>query len=92
VASQAVALAQVGSGAAAQGGGDGREAHVGYYLIDRGRCDLEGAMQARLALAATLRRWASGSALSLYLGTMALLTLVLAVGLLAQARAEALPT
>jgi len=87
VASQAVALAAAGP---APAGGD-REAHVGYYLLDRGLPALEQAMGANLAPAAAMRRWASGSALSLYLGTTTVLTLVLAVGLLAQARAEALP-
>ena len=87
VASQAVALAAAGP---APAGGD-REAHVGYYLIDRGLPALEQAMGANLAPAAAMRRWASGSALSLYLGATTVLTLVLAAGLLAQARAEALP-
>ncbi len=88
VASQAVALAAART---APAGGDGREAHVGYYLIDRGRCDLEKATRASLAPAAALRRWASRSALFLYLGTTALLTLILAADLLARMRAEALP-
>ncbi|MFZ0788213.1 MAG: cyclic beta 1-2 glucan synthetase, partial [Chromatiaceae bacterium] len=64
VASAAIALAEARSVA----GGDGREAHVGCYLIDRGRPDLEQALRARLAPVAALRRWASGSALFLYLG------------------------
>ena len=87
VATQAVSLAAAGP---APAGGD-REAHVGYYLIDRGLPALEQAMRANLAPAAAMRRWASGSALSLYLGATTLLTLVLAAGLLAEARAEALP-
>jgi cellobiose phosphorylase len=89
VASQAIALAAAGPSPTAVG--DGREAHVGYYLIDRGRCDLEKATRARLAPAVAMRRWASGSALTLYLGSTTLLTLGLAAGLLVRARAEALP-
>ncbi len=85
VAGRAIALARAG---AARGGDDDRTAHVGYYLIDRGRLELEGATQARLPLAMALRRWASRSPLALYLGTITLITLLIAAGLLAEARAD----
>ncbi len=87
VAGQVLALARAQAGA----GGDARKAHVGYYLVDRGRPELERALRAPLNPIAALRRWASQSALPLYLGSIGLLTLILAAGLLAQARAEGLP-
>ncbi|MDD5387899.1 MAG: glucoamylase family protein [Gallionellaceae bacterium] len=88
VASQAIEMAR---NSAVQVGESDRSAHVGYYLIDHGRDELERVAQARLPLAMSLRRAASHAPLSLYLGTITLLTLLLAVGLLALARAEGLP-
>ena len=81
VASCAINLAQEG---AAHSGGEDRTAHVGYYLIDQGKPQLESAMQMPLSLAARLRRGAGESPLSLYLGTITLITLLLTGGLLAQ--------
>jgi len=82
VAGRAIGLARAG---AARTGEADRTAHVGYYLIDRGRPELERATQARLPPAAALRRGAGRSPLLLYLGTITLLTVLLAAGLLAQA-------
>ncbi len=62
-----------------------RQAHVGYYLIDRGRRELEQACGARLPFTARLRRWASRHPLFWYLGTITLLTLLLSSGLVARA-------
>ena len=83
VAGHAVELARA---AADRSGADDRTAHVGFYLIDRGRQELEGAVGGRSHPAAALRRcWPSKSALFLYLGTITLMTLLLSVWLLAQA-------
>ncbi|MDP2787471.1 MAG: glucoamylase family protein [Pseudomonadota bacterium] len=81
VAGSAIELARA---SAARPGTQERIAHVGYYLIDRGRRELEHATGARLPLAAKLRRAASQAPLLLYLGAITLLTLLLGAGLLAQ--------
>ncbi|MGA7980882.1 MAG: cyclic beta 1-2 glucan synthetase, partial [Chromatiaceae bacterium] len=88
VADHAVALAQARAG---RHGSQHRTAHVGYYLIDRGRPELEGATGARLSLGARLRRAAGRSPLFLYLSTITLLTVLLAGGLLAEARVDGMP-
>ena len=85
VACRAIELAQAGADRLA---GDDRAAHVGYYLVDRGRPELETATQARLRPAAALRRGASRSPLLLYLGTIILTAVLLAGGLLAEVRAD----
>ncbi len=87
VAGHAIELARAG---ASRRGHDDRTAHVGYYLLDRGRLELEGATRARLSLATRLRRGARRSPLPLYLGTITLLTVLLAGSLLAVARADGL--
>ncbi len=88
VAHHAIGLAQAGAG---RHGGDDRRAHVGYYLVERGLPDLEATTRARLSPAAALRRRASRSPLGLYLGAITLTTVLLAAGLLAEARADGLP-
>ena len=80
VAGQAIELARSG---ATRHGGDARAAHVGYYLVDRGRAELESATRVRLSPFAALQRAASRSPLLLYLGTITLITVLL--GLLALA-------
>ena len=85
---RAIEFAQ--AGAALHGSGD-RTAHVGYYLIDRGLPELEHVSQARLPLPARLRRGAGRSPLLLYLGTIALITAFLSMGLLARAGSDGLP-
>jgi cellobiose phosphorylase len=85
VAERAIALARE---AATRDGPADRTAHVGYYLIDRGRSELEGTTRARLALPERLRRAAGRSPLPLYLGTITLIMVLLAGGLLAEARAD----
>ncbi|GAB6040390.1 GH36-type glycosyl hydrolase domain-containing protein [Endothiovibrio diazotrophicus] len=89
VAEQAVGLARA---AAARLGSDDRAAHVGYYLIDRGRIALERAAGVRLGPLAALRRGAGRRPLVLYLGAIALLALPPAAGLLAAARADGVAT
>ena len=84
VAGQAIALARSGM---ARSGRDDRTSHVGYYLIDRGLSELESITRARLLLVAGLRRRASRNPLFVYLGAIALLTVLLAGGLLAEAQA-----
>jgi hypothetical protein len=85
VAGRAGAFAEVG--AARHGDGD-RRAHVGFYLIAQGRAELERDARARLSPLAALKRKAARSPLLLYLGSIALITLLLSAGLLAQAQAE----
>jgi cyclic beta-1,2-glucan glucanotransferase len=82
VASRAIGLAREG---AARHQSDDRTAHVGYYLIDRGRPELERVTRAHPHLTARLRRWAGRSPLFLYLGAITLLTLLFSTGLLAEA-------
>jgi cyclic beta-1,2-glucan synthetase len=82
VANRAIELAQAG---ATSHGNDHRMAHVGFYLVDQGRPDLDKAAQARLPLAAALRRGASQTPLLLYLGAITLITVLLAGGLLVEA-------
>ena len=87
MASHAIALARTG---AARGGAVDRTAHVGYYLIDQGRCELESATSARPSLPASIRRMAGQFPQTIYLGTIALLTAILTWGLLAVAWVEGL--
>ena len=73
VAREAIVLAQA---AAAQQGVHDRSAHVGYYLIDRGRPQLERAVGCRLSLKSYVRRAGRRVRLPLYLGAILLLTLL----------------
>jgi hypothetical protein len=54
--------------------GDARAAHVGFYLFDDGREQLEEAAQARLSAAQTVRRTARRFPLALYLSAIVLIT------------------
>src|SRR5581483_1439535 len=76
VARKAIGLAQE---SAARDGSD-RAAHVGFYLIDRGRLELERAAGARLTVPESLRRFFSRSPLLFFLGAIALLTAIFAGG------------
>jgi len=73
VAREAIALAQA---TAAQRGTQERSAHVGYYLIDRGRRQLERAVGYRPSLQSRLSRASPHLRLSLYVGSILALTLV----------------
>lgn len=75
VAREAIVLAQA---AAAQRSPHDRSAHVGYYLIDRGRPNLEHAVGCRLSLISRVRRASRHVRLPLYLGPILLLTLLAA--------------
>ncbi len=71
VARAAVALAQA---AAEQSGTDDRTAHVGFYLIDRGRHILERAVGCRLSWKSRISRAGGHLRLLLYAGLILLLT------------------
>lgn len=92
VASQAVRLAYEAVPASRVEGGDAadRASHVGYYLIDKGLPQLKRAAQVRLSFAEIMQRTCRRFSLFLYLGAIALLTLVFAWILLAKAQAGGL--
>ena len=83
VARCAIQLAQ-----AAHRNGGTRATHVGYHLIDQGLGELETMAQARLSIAETLTKIGSKHPLGLYLGAIALLTLLFSTGLVGWARAQ----
>ncbi|MCP5228561.1 MAG: cyclic beta 1-2 glucan synthetase [Candidatus Accumulibacter sp.] len=92
VARQAVELARMGAAAIDAGAGTkDRAGHVGYYLIDKGLPQLERAAQVRLSGSASLRRTAGRFQLPVYLGGIALVTVILSGSLLAQAFAAGAP-
>jgi cyclic beta-1,2-glucan synthetase len=64
-------------------------AHVGFYLIDKGRPELERAAQARVSLLDAARRTSRRMALPLYLGAIALVTGVFSTGLVLSYAGEA---
>jgi len=75
VSRKAIQLAHEGAaGTAGKDGDDDRAAHVGFYLIDKGRPRLERAVEARLGPAEVLRRVARRVPLLLYLGAIAAIT------------------
>ncbi len=88
VAGKAIELAS--AGAAGRGGDDDRTAHVGYYLVDKGRPGLEGAAGVHLSSLEMLRRMARRIPLLLYLGAVAVITAALTAALLAMAHREGL--
>ena len=89
VAHKAVELARIGAVAFEAGvGSDGdsdRAGHVGYYLIDKGLPQLERAAQVRRSGTDALRRTAGRFPLLAYLGSIALITVIVSASLLAQA-------
>jgi len=96
VARKAVELARMGVLAIAAGGGGGagdshRAGHVGYYLIDKGLPQLERAAQVRLSGAEALRKTAARFPSLVYLGGIALITVIVGASLLAQAFAAGAP-
>lgn len=60
-----------------------RAAHVGFYLIDRGLQKLETSAQLRFSLVAALVKMGSQRSLGIYLGLIALLTLLFSASLMA---------
>ena len=69
----------------------GREAHVGFYLIDKGLPLLEHAVESRVSRSEALRRIVGARPSLLYFGSIALLTFLLTGALLLQANLAALP-
>jgi cellobiose phosphorylase len=86
VARAAIELAR----AASHEDADARLRHVGHYLVERGLGALEQQVQARVSLPLRLRRAAARMPLSIYLGSMLLLTLAFAWPLFARAQAHAI--
>ncbi len=85
VARHAIHLAQQGVG---RNGGDGRETHVGFYLIDKGVPQLERKAEVRLSISDALQQTSGRFPLLYYLGTIVLMTGVFTGGLLALVYAE----
>ena len=84
VAQEAIRLA---GESAAETDGKERAAHVGFYLIDKGRPQLERAVKRSRSAFEALRKTSGGRPLLLYLGTIMLITAVLGGGLLVKADA-----
>ena len=87
IALQAIQLALDG---AAMKGSDHREAHVGFYLIDRGLPELERIAKTRRSISGAFKRIGNRFPLPLYLGAITLITSAFAGGLLAKAYAGGL--
>ncbi|MFZ2269233.1 MAG: glucoamylase family protein [Azonexus sp.] len=86
VARKAIQLAHLASGLS-----DARLGHVGYYLIDRGRPELERAAAAQRSGSEAIRHLGRRFPLVIYLGSIALLSAALAGSFLAMADADDLP-
>ena len=84
VAQTAIELSQAGAGEkfASQSGGPNPRAHVGYYLIDEGLPILEVALCVPLSVIERLRRGMCRVPLSLYLGSMAVLSVIFSAAIL----------
>ncbi len=87
VAHKAIQLARE---SAADQGSLHQEAHVGFYLIDKGVPQLERAVKARLSMTETARRMGSRFPLILFLGAITAVTALLSGGLSAMAYAGGL--
>ena len=89
VARKAIQLAHEGTaGNAGRSGDDDRAAHVGFYLIDKGRPRLERAAKVRVSPLEALSQGGRRIPLLLYLGAIALITVALTVVLLAKAHSD----
>ncbi|MDX5936619.1 hypothetical protein SIL73_18370 [Acidithiobacillus thiooxidans] len=76
VAEKAIALAQAAS---QQTGREDRSAHVGYYLLDRGRQRLDLAMGCHFEWRSAARRMGDHLRLSLYISAILLLTVLISL-------------
>lgn len=85
VAHKALLLARVATSGDGADASDGLTAHVGFYLVDRGRPALEQAAQCRIPRIQTLGRALGRAPLPLYLGAIALITLVVTATVLTHA-------
>ena len=88
VARCALELAQATQAVSA---GDRPETHVGFYLIGLGLPALEARAQVRVSLSEALAKIGARRPLGFYLGAIALLTVCFSLGLMALARAQAVP-
>ena len=70
---------------------DDRAAHVGFYLIDKGLPQLERVVGVQLPISESLRKILYAFPLLFYVGTIALITMIVAGSLLAEARAGGHP-
>ncbi len=84
VAQRAIHLAHEAAAASTET----RAAHVGFYLVDKGLRRLERAVGARFSIAETVRRALLRRPLSLYLGSIAVVTFLPTAALVAKVRAE----
>ncbi len=86
VAESDVALAAIGLAGEYVAGtdGDDRARHVGYYLIDEGLPKLEARVRVRSSVADMVRSIGRRFALPVYLGSILLLVLVFAAGMVAE--------
>lgn len=66
----------------AEGGREELTRHVGYYLVDEGRAELEARVGYRPPLSRRLRRWARHHPAPVYLGGIGILTVAALAGLL----------
>jgi cyclic beta-1,2-glucan synthetase len=80
VAREAVSLASPPSDSPRIAGGGERTAHVGYYLVDAGRAQLEARLGYRPTWRERLRRWVFHHPTPVYLGSIALVTLIIWLG------------
>src|SRR5205807_8793682 len=85
VARQAIRLAHERAAAA---NGNDRAAHVGFYLVDKGLPQLRRAAQTRPSITVTLHGIMGRFPLSIYLGTILLITVLFTAGVLAKAHAR----
>ena len=86
VARMAIRLAyDATAGAVAKNGEDDRTAHVGFYLVDKGRPRLERAAHARITTSELLRRVGRRIPLPLYLGAIIAIAATFTAILLKQA-------
>ena len=67
-----------------------RETHVGFYLIDKGLPELEQRAQMRKPVAEVIRRSISKFPLFIYLTTIMVITLIVALGLLLKVQTDSL--
>ena len=92
VARKAIQLAHDGTGGTfGHDGDDDRAAHVGFYLVDKGRPRLERAARMRPSPAEAIQRMGRRVPLLLYLGSIAAVTAALTAALLAKARDDGVP-
>lgn len=82
IAVKAVELAEE---QAASIGADDRKAHIGFFLIDKGRPLLEKAANAKVSVARSLGRACLKSPLLAYIGSIAAVTAALSLALMAEA-------